>query len=499
MGQIRRALSLPCGLDTAYSLLCEADGQDAATAFLERRSSATVLAPLKRAIEAGVSGPERARFIEAEAAVRQAFVTLDHETPIGGLLRDLFRAMNRKSTRTVFVFGSAAELALAERRFTMDAELGETLHRRLRSGHVKLVATDALDTELSAIEALRDRNSWKRLILVAPTMGGLTAVLTRRWLPDELIIVCDHPFARRIAGSFRILACHPDMNTEGHPGARLAAVAATAQTEARARAVAAVDLELDAKPVLLTMDDIIDLADDDDDGQGVVVFKLQSGRLLRARPGSVVVRYDRDAEINPFERATGREIVEGDTIVVPDARFVDEARRTLPVKVLAQGWVTVYHTAVEAALTQLAGETISAKARTLALRMRPLGARDTSQAAVGDWLRVAEHKTLPPDQLRPHAPQRWREFNAMMTVLGLEALAEKAWVEGIEQLRNDRRRAGWHMAQAFVSVLVDPHGAAGGLDRAIREKIAALRVGALEHLDVVASRESYDTEEGQVA
>jgi hypothetical protein len=55
------------------------------------------------------------------------------------------------------------------------------------------------------------------------------------------------------------------------------------------------------------------------------------------------------------------------------------------------------------------------------------------------------------------------------------------------------------MAQAFVSVLVDPHGAAGGLDRAIREKIAALRVGALEHLDVVASRESYDTEEGQVA
>jgi hypothetical protein len=154
---------------------------------------------------------------------------------------------------------------------------------------------------------------------------------------------------------------------------------------------------------------------------------------------------------------------------------------------------------VEAAIPQLAGETLSAKARTLMQRMRPLGAREVSQAAVIDWLRVAEHKALPPDQLRPHAPQRRREFNAMMSALGLEALADKVWVEGIEQLRNDRRRAGLRMVQAFVSVLVDPHGAAAGLDRAIRDNIVALRTSALDHLDVVVLRESYDTQEGQVA
>ena len=499
MGQLRRALSLPCGLDAAYTLLCEAEGQDAATAFLERRSAATVLAPIQRAMESGVSGAERARFGQAEAAVHRAFATLQSDTPIGSLLSELVRAMVRKSSRTIFVFGTPAELMLAERRFTQDAELGDPLRRRLQNGHVKLVAANAFEPELSAVEAARDKNSWKRLILVAPSMDWLAAALARPWLPDELIIVCDQAFARRIAGSFGVLASHPDMSGEGRLGARLAAVANAAKNEVKAREVSAVDLELEARPVFLSTDDIVDLTDDDDDGQEVVVFTLQSGRSLRARPGSVVVRHRRDAEINPFERAIARDIGDGETIVVPDRAFVDEARRVLPVKVLAQSRVLVYHTAVEAALPQLGGDTIPAKARTLMRQMRPLGAREVSQAAVADWLRVAEHKTLPPDQLRPHAPQRRREFNAMMTALGLEALAEKVWVEGIEQLRHDRRRAGLRMAQAFVSVLVDPHGAAAGLDRAIRDRIVALRTSALDHLDVVVRRETYDMQEGQVA
>lgn len=499
MGQLRRALALPCGLAAAYDLLSVAEGQDAATAFLERRAAGTVLAPIQRAIDSGVSGAERSRFTEAEAAVRGAFASLDEDTPVGSLLRDLVRSMTRKSSRTLFALGSPAELNLAERRFTGDTELGEALRRRLQSGHVKLVPVEALEAELFGIEASRDKNSWKRLILVAPTNDGLARVLMRPWLPDELIIVCDQAFARRTAGSLRILAGHPDLNGDGRPGGRLDAVVKAAQNEADARSVSAVDLELEARPVMLATDDVIDLTDDDDDGREVVLFKLQSGRSLRTRPGSVIIRHRRDAEINPFERATAREIIEGETIVVPDRGFVEEARRVLPIKVLAASRVLVYHTAVEAALPPLAGETLPAKARTLMQRMRPLGAREVSQAAVTDWLRVAEHKALPPDQLRPHAPQRRREFNAMMTALGLEALADKVWVEGIEQLRNDRRRAGLRMAQAFVSVLVDPHGAAAGLDRAIRDNIVALRTSALDHLDVVAHRETYDAQEGQVA
>ena len=106
---------------------------------------------------------------------------------------------------------------------------------------------------------------------------------------------------------------------------------------------------------------------------------------------------------------------------------------------------------------------------------------------------------LPPERLRPHAPQRRREFNAFMAVINVPPpLAEKIWSEGIQPLRIDRRRAGFRMAQAFVSVLVDPHGAAAGLDPAVRARVAALRDRALDHLDGIVRREAIDLRAGEV-
>jgi hypothetical protein len=65
------------------------------------------------------------------------------------------------------------------------------------------------------------------------------------------------------------------------------------------------------------------------------------------------------------------------------------------------------------------------------------------------------------------------------------ALADTVWREGIEPLRIDRRRAGARMAQAFVSVLVDPHGGPGNMPADVKEGIARLRRQAMEHLDGV--------------
>src|SRR6202023_3887752 len=110
------------------------------------------------------------------------------------------------------------------------------------------------------------------------------------------------------------------------------------------------------------------------------------------------------------------------------------------------------------------GETRTAKARHVMARLRNAGARAVVEGTVLDWLNAAEHKLLPPERMRPHAPQHWREFRAFMEVIHLPpALADTIWREGIEPLRVDRRRAGARMAQAFVSVLVDPHGGAGAL------------------------------------
>jgi hypothetical protein len=55
------------------------------------------------------------------------------------------------------------------------------------------------------------------------------------------------------------------------------------------------------------------------------------------------------------------------------------------------------------------------------------------------------------------------------------------------------------MAQAFVSVLVDPHAAAAGLDASVRQSIKTLCTRALDHLDEVVGREMYDRREAEVA
>ena len=216
-----------------------------------------------------------------------------------------------------------------------------------------------------------------------------------------------------------------------------------------------------------TDETVIDLTaeEDDDDEREVVEFALESGRTMRVRPGGLVIRHDRFADINPFERATAREVTSGNTIVVPNQAFVQEARAVLPVRILAQTRVQVYHAAVEAALPGIPG----------AIRARPRHGTSSSDFGALEHARLLKQPSwigsmpsstscFPPDRLRPHAPQHWREFRAFMEVINVPpALADTIWREGIEPLRIDRRRAGARMAQAFVSVLVDPHGGLGSM------------------------------------
>lgn len=485
MGNVRRAMSLPCGLAAAHEVLSETDA--GADAFLERRSASTVLAVIKRQIELSADGGESQRLAAAESAVDAAFNDFEKDTPIGSMLAEIAGAMSRKSSPSVIAFSSDYELLLGKRRICTDDDLGEHIKRRIASGFLRLVTLQALDAELASIESGRSRNSWKRLVVVAPPRDPFAILLGRRWLPEEIIVIADREFVDRLGVTYAALATHPDLAGTGHIGSRLGKAAVAAKVEARARDVAPVDLDLDVRGRILMDETVIDLtAGDDDDEREVVEFALESGRTMRVRPGGLVIRHDRFADINPFQRATAREVTTGNTIVVPNQAFVQEARAVLPVRILAQTRVRVYHAAVEAALPGLPGSTRAAKARHVIARLRSAGARAVVEATVLDWLNAAEHKLLPAERMRPHAPQHLREFRAFMEVVNIPlALADTIWREGIEPLRIDRRRAGARMAQAFVSVLVDPHGGAGSMPADVKEGIARLRRQAMEHLDGV--------------
>ena len=498
MGSVRRAMSLPCGLSAAHEALGETDA--GAGVFLERRSASTVLAVIKRQLELSADSTERQKLVEAERAVDAAFTEFEDDTPIGSMLAEIAGIISRKSSPSVIAFSSDYELLLGERRICTDDEQGEHIKKRIASDFIRLSTLQVLDTELARIESGRSRNSWKRLIVVAPPHDAFAVLLGRKWLPEEIIVLADREFVDRLGVTYAALASHPDLSGAGRIGGRLANAAAAAKAEARARDVAPIELAMNASGPSSTDETIIDLTaeEDDDDECEVLEFALESGRTMRIRPGGLVIRYDRFADLNPFERATAREITSGNTIVVPNHAFVQEARAVLPVRILAQTRVQVYHAAVEAALSSLPGDTRTAKARYVIKRLRSAGARAVVEATVLDWLNASEHKLAPADRLRPHAPQHWREFRAFMEVINIPpALADTIWREGIEPLRIDRRRAGALMAQAFVSVLVDPHGGLGSIPADIKESIRRLRRQAMEHLDgVLTIRREHTREDG---
>ena len=481
MGNVRRAMSLPCGIGTAHIALGDADA--GVGAFLERRSAGTVLAVVQKQLDATTDSGERQRLLDVKQAVDAAFNEFEKDTPIGSMLAEIAGSLSRKASPSVIAFATDYELSLGQLRLRSEEKVKE----RLDSNFIRLVTLQALDAELQQIESGKSRNSWKRLLVVAPPRDAFALLLGRRWLPEEIAVLADREFVDRISATYASLAMHPDLAGENRIGSRLAKAATAAKTEAQARDVPPVDLDLDAREPVLLDDSVIDLTSSEDEGdKDIVEFALESGRTMRVRPGSLVIRYNRLADINPFERTAAREIRSGDTIVVPNQAFVNEARTVLPVRILAQARVKMYHVAVESAYPTLPGDTRSAKARHVIERMKKLGARDRGEETVRDWLNAAEHKQLPDDQLRPHAPQHWREFRAFMEIIHMpEIVAASIWREGVEPLRIDRRRAGARMAQAFVSVLVDSHGSAGAMPREVREGIDRLRRQATEHLDGV--------------
>ena len=215
MGSVRRTMSLPCGLKRASDTLVETEGQEAAEAFLERRSASSVLAVIKRQIELCADSSERARLTEAERTVDKAFEEFEQDTPIGSLLAELAASLSRKSSQSVIAFAREEDRILGEGRICDDTDQGASIRKRIESGYMRLATLQDLDEELASIEAGRTRNMWKRLVVVAPPRNQFAVMLGRRWLPEEIIVLSDREFVEKLAGTYQTLSSHPDLAGPG--------------------------------------------------------------------------------------------------------------------------------------------------------------------------------------------------------------------------------------------------------------------------------------------
>src|SRR3546814_18298809 len=117
-----------------------------------------------------------------------------------------------------------------------------------------------------------------------------------------------------------------------------------------------------------------------------------------------MIRHNRHAAINPYDRASAAQLKAGDAIVVPDRAFIDAARRVLPVHVLAHGWVRIYHDTIVGALPALTGNPPAPKARALHMRLPAKNLLAPRLPAVPGWLTAAAPRAHPADRLRPPSP-----------------------------------------------------------------------------------------------
>ena len=124
MGNLRQAMSLPCGLRAAHEALIETvDG------FLERRSASTILAAIRKQLDLCVDGAERQRLLKAEQMIDAAFDEFENDTPIGSLLAQAAGTLSRKSSSSVIAFSTDHELLLGRRRICTDDKQGEHIKK----------------------------------------------------------------------------------------------------------------------------------------------------------------------------------------------------------------------------------------------------------------------------------------------------------------------------------------------------------------------------------
>ncbi|MDY0885395.1 hypothetical protein ACFPL7_24140 [Dongia soli] len=492
--RMRQALSLPCGVEAAHACLSAAESDEAADFFLEPRSLGTILRPILDAISAGAAGEELKCLRRAEVSIRSAFKQFQIQTPVGSVLSDWIDKLVRKSSHSAIAFPSEDDRKLAQCYFSQHPVLGSAVTAALSKGRLHFISTSELDAYLHQA-AKTERRTLRRLILISPSLDTVSTTLLRPWIPGDLVIVSDHAFTRRLTNFYGALRRSSALPAGDQVASRLSAIIDAAEAEIAARSVPTIELEFERTAAVDVHPGLVDLTTDDDDDSGETVeFALASGRRLRVRAGAAIVRYAAAEDVNPFSKAIATEIAVGETILVPDPDFVEQAKGVLPLAVLAQGAVTNYHILIEAALPSIRGATMSEKVTTVIKLMKGFGGHERSDAAVRDWLNVAKHKKMPPETWRSHAPMLWEDFSAFMQALNLGMFAQQIWGEGIAPFRRDRRRAGFRMARAFLSVLVDPHGASAAASKDFTNGIATLRENALEHLDIVVDREHFSKE-----
>ena len=342
-----------------------------------------------------------------------------------------------------------------------------------------------------AIEELdtgsRRGGEFDQIVFIEPHPDDLLHVMTRPWLPDRVLVLTHLARADQTLRHIRVL-----MSLPGTEVVRpmLGTVLTEFNRVLMGRVIDVPDLEAEIPlPRLGT----IDLTAASAPGYGASrLIRTSTGLRVKAYDGSEVAVYDPDS-LQVFSRKTAKDLKPGDQVCVFSPDFVSMARERLNITANASDVLLLYHQAVMKAARTLPGYDTTAKVSALREQMLALdpGLDLPGPQAIRHWIDVGPLLNAPRDEVRPQAPRDRRHFLCFMKVLGIsEQVARHYWDFGIFWTRSIRIRSGLNFHQAFMGVLIDPHGTASQFrDEARRQEVWRIYEMAEQHVITVTSNE----------
>jgi hypothetical protein len=455
--------------------------------FVERETTTAtandLLAAYRAAGDLAMLGDPRglASQVDAEDAedgalgqARELMRTFVESTPMTTLLEAALQPALRSSSKSVFVFRSelVAEFA-ADRLSAAEPKLATRIDAEfIKFGGERVV-------KAVAVLPSRDRNQFKRLVVVSPTRTAILAMLTQPWLPENVTILADADTLAFAARDAERLAEDIDISPIVDR-LRSFAARANARVEEIGRHVVRLD-DMPTDDIEFPNGTVVDLSGGPGE-RNLVEIELRNGQRIIARRSTAIVLRDDGAAITSFIERRASAVKAGDEVCVISHSFIERARTLVNIQRTAAEEIRDYHELVTKRFAAIPEVTTAGKLRSLVGRM---GSPAVMPETARYWIDLTDEIEKPLHAVVPHAPQDRDTFMRFTGALGItESMASSFWRWAVVAQRSHRMRYGNVFHDAFRGILTDPHAALAS-NRNRTDQIRMLRSMAEEYVTTV--------------
>lgn len=426
-------------------------------------------------------------------AVHDVWDRTDALTPMKPMLRDLITRFLNNSSRTVFLFPNDMMADFAAHVLKADTAIGQKVTARIENGMVRFLDRYGLD-DLDGLER-PERNYFKTLVVVAPSRAAMLDLLTKPWLPENVIVLSDADTLERTARDTDRLSSYPELNP-----LKLRFEAFTKKAREEAARVNGVAVSLDLRDEPQDDDDepttrIVNLAGKVRENQTLLSIELiggqGAGQIVIAKPGTRLVVQDKSQVLPIYKEVMASELAEGDRLCVIGDAFVEMARPLVNITRRAAEEIRDYHEQVEKRFAALPGDSVQARLRSLVDKMCIPGVQP---ARAHYWIDLEEQLNASLDDVVPRAPIDFPTFEGFMKALGLTGkIVERYWTWAVVAQRSHKLKAGMGMRDAFRGILVDTYSAQSDNPTRLQE-LRLLRAAAENFVGVIRKIETIKAE-----